>query len=136
MATALTASQYDPLLRERADDQNTLDRLVELIRTTDAPILADEQMGLLVLNGKPILMQPFEMSQLAAAGLWNQQPFLDALARGDYPVVLLYQPDRNPRCASSAGRRRWSASSTTISAPIFKSPRRPFTAMRVRDLST
>ena len=60
------------------------------------PILADEQMGLLVLDGKPIIMQPFEMSQLALAGLWDQQPFLDALARGDYPIVLLYQPYRNP----------------------------------------
>ncbi len=96
MATGLTTAQYEPLLRATADDQTKLDRLVELVRTTDAPILADEHMGLLVLNGKPILFQPFEMSQLAEAGLWNQQPFLDALARGDYPVVLVYQPDFNP----------------------------------------
>ncbi|MFN8560354.1 MAG: hypothetical protein U0703_01670 [Anaerolineae bacterium] len=59
-------------------------------------MLADEHMGLLVLDGKPILMQPFEMSQLALAGLWDQQPFLDALMRGDYPVLLLYQPSFNP----------------------------------------
>ena len=96
MATSLSSSQYEPLLRERADDQDTLGQLIDVIRTTDAPILADEHTGLLVLNGKPILIQPFEMSQLALTGLWNQQPFLDALARGDYPVILLYQPYRNP----------------------------------------
>ncbi|MFN8448288.1 MAG: hypothetical protein U0521_06790 [Anaerolineae bacterium] len=63
-----------------------------MIHATDAPMLADEHMGLLVLDGKPILMQPFEMSQLALAGLWDQQPFVDALMRGDYPVLLLYRP--------------------------------------------
>ena len=97
MATSLTLSQYQPILRQNARQATQMDKLVELIRSSDAPIIADEQMGLLALNGKPILFQPFEMSQLAAAGLWNQQPFLDALARGDYPIILLYQPSRNPQ---------------------------------------
>lgn len=96
MATSVSVTQYQPELKQRAAQRPELDRLVEVIRATDAPILADEQMGLLVLQDKPILFQPFEMSQLALAGLWNEQPFLDALQRGDYPVVLLYQPFRNP----------------------------------------
>ncbi len=97
MATGLSSTQYAPITRASATDLFKYDRLVETIRHTDAPILADEQMGLLVLNGKPILLQPFEMSQLAIAGVWDQQPFLDALARGDYPMVLLYQPALNPQ---------------------------------------
>jgi hypothetical protein len=97
MATDLSISKYDPILRERADHVERLQPLIEVIRSTDAPIIADEQIGLLVLNGKPILFQPFEMSQLALAGQWDQQPFLDALARGDYPIVMLYQPYRNPQ---------------------------------------
>lgn len=97
MAASLTASHYAPLLRELAREPSRLDRLAEFIRTTDQPIIADEAMGLLVLEGKPVLMQPFEMSQLARAGLWDQQPFLDALERGDYPVILLYQPMSNPQ---------------------------------------
>ncbi len=96
MAADLSISKYEPILRERANDRAQLDRLAEAIRRTDTPILADEDMGLLVLSGKPILMQPFEMSQLAEAGLWDQQPFLDALNRGDYSTVLIYQPYRNP----------------------------------------
>jgi hypothetical protein len=36
------------------------------------------------------------MSQLVAAGVWDPAPFLRALERGDYPVVLIYQPMRNP----------------------------------------
>ncbi|MCC6801627.1 MAG: hypothetical protein IT319_01985 [Anaerolineae bacterium] len=97
MATDLTTRHYEPLLRDRAEDQGTLGELIAVIRSTDAPILADEDTALLVLNGKPILIQPFEMSQLALAGLWDQQPFLDALARGDYPVILLYQLSRSER---------------------------------------
>ena len=102
MATGLSSAQYAPITRASATDLFKYDRLIETIRSTDAPILADEQMGLLVLNGKPILLQPFEMSQLAIAGVWDQQPFLDALARGDYPMVLLYQPALNPQTAVRA----------------------------------
>ena len=97
MATTLTTQSYYPILRDSAKKASQMDKLVEAIRATDKPIIADEEMGLLALNGKPILFQPFEMSQLALAGLWNQQPFLDALARGDYPIILLYQPSRNPQ---------------------------------------
>ena len=116
MATSLTNRRYAPLLRERADDQNKLGALVELIRTTDAPILADEHMGLLVLAGKPILMQPFEMSQLALAGLWDQQPFLDALQRGAYPVLLLYQPMNNP----SLRFERWTPEMLRVINNVFR----------------
>ena len=97
MATSLTVSQYQPILYRSAHPDTPVDKLVDLIRSSSEPIIADEQMGLLALNGKPILFQPFEMSQLALAGLWNQQPFLDALSRGDYPIILLYQPSRNPQ---------------------------------------
>jgi len=96
MATTLTSTNYYEILRVSAKQASQMGQLVNVIRSTDKPILADEEMGLLALNGKPILFQPFEMSQLAIAGLWNQQPFLDALARGDYPIILLYQPARNP----------------------------------------
>ncbi len=46
MATGLSAAQYAPITRASATDLYKYDRLVETIRNTDAPILADEQMGL------------------------------------------------------------------------------------------
>ncbi len=94
-ATSFSTGYFSPILQEFTRDLERYDSLVELIRSADVPIVADEQMGLLALNNKPILMQPFEMTQLATAGVWDQQPFLDALARGDYPLVLVYQPYRN-----------------------------------------
>lgn len=95
-AGAFSTGYFSPILEELLRDLYKYDPLVELIRTTDEPIIADEQMALLALNGKPILMQPFEMTQLATAGIWDQQPFLEALKRGDYPIVMVYQPYRNP----------------------------------------
>jgi 4-amino-4-deoxy-L-arabinose transferase-like glycosyltransferase len=115
-ATALTTNTYDPILQELTRDLEKYDPLVELLRTTDVPIIADEQMGLMVLNGKPILMQPFEMTQLALAGLWDQKPFLDALARGDYPIVLLYQPYRNPQLRFE----RWTPEMLRIINNVFR----------------
>lgn len=103
MATNLSESKYFPILTERVQSQAQLDRLIDFIRDTDAPILADEHMGLLALHDKPIYIQPFEMSQLATAGLWDQTPFLDDLREGAFPFVVLYQPYRNP----SLRQERW-----------------------------
>ncbi len=96
MAADFSASKYQPIMEARVRDPERMDRLIETIRANDAPILADEAMALLALNGKPLLFQPFEFSELARAGVWNEAPFIEALERGDYPLVLMYQPALNP----------------------------------------
>ncbi|NDJ61591.1 MAG: hypothetical protein GYB67_10730 [Chloroflexi bacterium] len=98
MATALSEARYYPILieRTREDRRAQVAELMQTITTAAGPILADEHMGLLALSGQPIQLQPFEMSQLAQAGLWDQAGFVAALERGDYPTVMLYQPYRNP----------------------------------------
>jgi hypothetical protein len=103
MAVDLSAAKYQPILMERVQDAAEFDRLIGFIHDADAPILADEHMALLALFDKPILIQPFEMSQLAAAGLWDETSFLDDLRNGAYPFVLIYQPYRNPNLR----RERW-----------------------------
>jgi trehalose/maltose transport system permease protein len=65
--------------------------LLDLIRRTDNPVLADENMGLAVLAGKPLYIQPFEITQLARAGVWNQQPFLDAIERQEFAAILIFK---------------------------------------------
>lgn len=95
-ASDLMTGKYALLTEERTRAQAEMDQLYATVRDADGAVLADEYMGLLTLAGKPILFQPFEMSQLAQAGLWDERPFVAALERGDYPRVLLYQPYRNP----------------------------------------
>lgn len=92
----ISETKYAPIITERIDRRPEMDSLLQLVNDETRPIIADEAMGLLPLVGKPILFQPFEMSQLAAAGLWDESDFLTRLGRGDYPVVLIYNPYRNP----------------------------------------
>ncbi len=63
-----------------------------MVEDAQGPVLADEYMGHLPLAGKPIVYQPFEFKILAQGGLWNQQPFLDAIDGKQYSLILLYEP--------------------------------------------
>lgn len=95
-AQGLSESKYAPIIAERVFHVAEVDALYERIQAIETPVIADEYIGLLVLAGKPILFQPFEMSQLAQAEMWDDEPFLAALDGGVYPTVLLYQTYRNP----------------------------------------
>ena len=65
-------------------------------------VLADQDMGLLPLDGRPIFFQPFEMTQLARAGRWDQGPFLGDIERQAFAAILIY---RIPEL--SLHRERW-----------------------------
>ncbi len=88
---------YSPILRRNTWRTEQLNQLVEIVRVTNQPILTDEYMGLLAVNGKAIQIQPFEMTQLAKNGQWDQNPFLNLLEKGAYPVILLYNPKLHPQ---------------------------------------
>ena len=67
-----------------------LDKLEKLVAGADGPVLADEQMGMVTLAGKRLMLQPFEMTQLAAAGVWDQKPLLEAMKAGEYDLIIQY----------------------------------------------
>jgi len=92
----LSLTKYAPIIRERFDQQAALDSVYQLMRDETRPILADDAMGMLPLLGRPILFQPFEMTQLALDGVWDERAFIADLERGAYPVILIQNPYRNP----------------------------------------
>ena len=49
-------------------------------------------MGLLPEKGKRIYFQPFEMTQLARDGDWNQEPFLEDIAKEKFPLIMIWSP--------------------------------------------
>ncbi len=77
-------------LKWRLKSIENLEELDQLARTTDGPILADEFMGVLTLNRKPLYLQPFEMTQLARAGLWDQTPLLESIRNQEFPVIMIH----------------------------------------------
>jgi hypothetical protein len=80
----------------QAPELGELMKIIEGIGESDGEILADDAMGMLVLAGKPIHIQPFEFKELKRAGLWDPQPFLDELKRRRFPLVLIYVDPESP----------------------------------------
>ena len=65
-----------------------LDKITAVIRQIKGDVLA-ENMGLLVAAGKPIVYEPFEFTQLANAGVWDDKNITDRLDRRDFPLIVL-----------------------------------------------
>lgn len=76
--------------------------LLKIIQETNGPVLTDQHMGLLALARRPIYYQPFEMKQLASAGVWDQTPFLQSLEGREYPAILTFRQPNYP-----LHKRRW-----------------------------
>ena len=80
----------DWLLSQRYLDFNALKTLEQEVRGMDGPVLADEYMGLLTMNDRQLYLQPFELSQLANAGMWDQQPLLDEIKNQNFDGILIH----------------------------------------------
>ena len=80
------------LMSFRARDELALREINEIITRTEGPVLADEQMGLLALQERPLHIQPFEVSQLAEAGIWDQSSVLTSIRNQEFPLILVYYP--------------------------------------------
>lgn len=77
-------------LKWRIKPQKQLAYLDWIVGTKQAPILADEHMGMLVLQNRPLTIQPFEMTQLANAGLWDQTNFINTIAQQQPSLILIH----------------------------------------------
>ncbi|MFL5800615.1 MAG: glycosyltransferase family 39 protein [Roseiflexaceae bacterium] len=84
-------SSYQLFTQFKLDQRDDLAALQRLVHVANGPILADEDLGLLVLDGRAIALQPFETTQLARAGMWDQRPFLEALDRQDFAAILIFR---------------------------------------------
>jgi hypothetical protein len=93
-AVLLVPSQWHQLAELRMGTRAANAELLDIVQAAGGPVLADEDMGLLPLAGRPIEFQPFELTQLAAAGSWDQQPVVDAIYGHQFAVILVFSfPD-------------------------------------------
>jgi hypothetical protein len=83
---------YIPALMNKVTDTREVEKLAEYVREAGGPILADEYMGLIPLDGRLLYFQPFEYRQLQAADLWSEAPLIDSIQREEFSVILLYEP--------------------------------------------
>lgn len=80
-------------IKQPAKDFKELDWVVE---SADGPVLADEFMGIMTLQNRPLYIQPFEVTQLANAGVWDQAPLLESIRRQEFPAILIHHFMRYP----------------------------------------
>ncbi len=92
------------IVRDRYQARIKLMGLEAIVARTEGPILADEYMGMLTLGGRPLYIQPFEVTQLANAGLWDQGPLLAEIRQGTFPLILIHHFRNWP-----VYRSRWTA---------------------------
>lgn len=90
-ALMIAASPYRTVTHARLRQGEEAERLLDLVHEARGVVLADEDMGLLVLDGRPLYLQPFEMSQLARGGRWDQRLFVSALERQAFAAILIYR---------------------------------------------
>ena len=87
-------SLYGPIInrRDRFKQANGYAFVNERIKATadQGPILADEFMAMLPANQLPLYLQPFEMTQLANAGIWDQSGFLQDIEQHKFPLILIH----------------------------------------------
>lgn len=94
----VSLSEFTVELRDRQIAYTELSQLESLIKESSGPILADEYMGMLTLQGRPLTIQPFEVTQLAWAGKWDQTPLLNSIKKKEYAAIIIYdRPWANER---------------------------------------
>lgn len=71
-----------------------LDGLSRLITATDKPVISND-LVLLMRSGKRPLWEPFTFPELAAKGLWNDQPFIRKIERKEFAFFVT--DDDSPR---------------------------------------
>lgn len=85
-----TMERLDAGLSSRRQDQGAISQLELLLINADGPVLADEYMGLLTRPNRPLHLQPFEVSQLANDGVWDQTPLLQEIGNQIFPYILIH----------------------------------------------
>lgn len=88
---------YDTLISRMTPDRVAEVEALRDLLTDNQRVLTDEFTGLLPLAGQPLLFQPFELTQMAHDGIWDERPFLQTIAQGAYDLILIYQPARYPQ---------------------------------------
>jgi Dolichyl-phosphate-mannose-protein mannosyltransferase len=91
MVIMVHASQslYTGLQDRIISHRDGMERLQEIIQNSEKPVLADEYMGLLPVNGRRIYIQPFEFSQLSREGKWDQRPFVKSVKRKEFEAIMI-----------------------------------------------
>lgn len=78
----------DPPHQPSAAELDASEKVSAYVRDAIGMVIS-EDMGLLVLNGKRIYLQPWIMTQLAREGIWNQSGILGDIRERSFSLIIL-----------------------------------------------
>jgi len=84
--------EYSRKVYGRIAQTSEFSQLKLLIHNATGPVLVDEHMALVPLDGRDLFFQPFEYKMLSKAGIWNQRSFVVSILNKEYALILLYAP--------------------------------------------
>jgi hypothetical protein len=88
-----TNQEYYPWTMGRVNNERAeIKILLDHVHVAKGPVLADEFMGLVVLDDRQLYFQPFEFKQLATGKVWDETPFIQAVQNKEFAMILLYAP--------------------------------------------
>jgi hypothetical protein len=88
-----TRDNWYQWVMSRVDNERaTIGVLQNYVHDAEGPVLADEFMGLVVLDNRQLVFQPFEFKQLSIAEVWDETPFIQDLNAHKFDLILLYAP--------------------------------------------
>lgn len=85
-----TRDEYLPRVLHRRAMAEELRSLEDEVAEAGGTVIGDEYMGLVTLQGKRLYIQPFEVTQLAEAGLWDQTAFVSDISDQHFPLILIH----------------------------------------------
>jgi hypothetical protein len=92
------ADDFLPDLNRRFRAARDVAALDEKFRAAGGPILTDEYIGLLSLEGSAPVIYPLEFNMLHQRGAWSVDELVAAIERREFALVAWYEPiDRNDR---------------------------------------
>lgn len=86
----LTLDDFSEILQVRIELFDEIEQLERIVAESEGPVLADEFMGLITLQGQPLFIQPFEITQLVNDGILDQKPIIENIISKDFPAILIY----------------------------------------------
>jgi hypothetical protein len=96
----------DPAWRRRTLEEGR--EAAAFVQRTRGAVLS-EVLGSLLVAGRPVLLEPFEMTQMFLDGHWNQQPLVRDINRQRFALIIIeWNPARVvPDKWGTYGVRRW-----------------------------
>jgi hypothetical protein len=108
-------SYYQWVMGRVNNERGAIGILQRYVHEAKGPVLADEFMGLVVLDNRQLVFQPFEFKQLSIAKVWDESPFLQDIRDKKFGLILLYAPS-----TWDSRKERWTQNQLNTIALYYK----------------